>query len=142
MKRIFKALFALAFLALSADSFAQPTVVGPGNAIMCNKSAFVTPSTIGTFGLVNGVTGQVINFCGWHVTSSVSTVNTFQFEYGTQGGPCGTPTVFSAPFSVTQTAPSSDHGSFAGSTVPQGQQLCVVTTAATALQIQVYYSQF
>lgn len=138
MRKLVAAL-TLLWLALAAPAFAQ---VGPANQILCNKAAFIAPSTATTTSIVAGVAGQAINICGWHVTSSVSTDNSFQFVSGTQGGPCGTPVNLTAGFHVINSAPSVDHIEFASLTLPTAAQLCVVTTAATALQIMVWYSQF
>lgn len=115
--------------------------VGPPNTIQCNKSAGAAPSTATTTSLVSGVAGVSLAICGWHVTSSVATDNSFQFVYGTQGGPCGSP-VNLTPIGlhVINSAPSSDHIESAWASVPAGAQLCVVTSAATALQVVVYYA--
>ena len=82
--------------------------LGPITQINCNKLGNATIATATTTALVNGIAAQGIHICGWHVTSTQSTSTTFQLVYGTQGGPCGTPTVMSAPFSVINSAPSSD----------------------------------
>src|SRR5215475_4902923 len=137
MKKL--ALSLIALLALCGIAQAQ---VGPPNPILCNKTAFASPSTATTTSMVTGVAGQTIQICGWHVTSIVATQNTFQFEWGTQGGPCTTPTTFTPAFGVINSAPSVDHIEFASVSLPAGAQLCVVTTAATALQVLVWYSQF
>jgi len=117
--------------------------VGPTNQIACNKLASVAVASATTTSLVAGVAGQSVNICGWHATSTISTTSTFQLEYGTQGGPCTTPTTLTAAFNVTSTAPSSDHIEYASMTVPAGAQLCVITTGASVgLALTVYYSQF
>jgi hypothetical protein len=135
---------ALIFLGLVAavPAFAQSTV-GPGQQILCPQEAMATVATATTTSLVNGDPSKLIVVCGWHVTSTQSASTTFQLIYGTQGGPCSSPTNITPPFSVTSTAPSSDHIDYATFTIPKGAQLCVVTTGATVGQaILVYYSQF
>ena len=133
----------LALYAPIPSAFAQGTVVGPGNLILCVAGAQATVVSATTTSLVTGVAGKIITICGWHVTSTQAASSTFQFIYGTQGGPCGTPTTLTPAFSVTSTAPSADHIDYATLQVPIGQQLCVVTTGSTVGQaIQVYYSQF
>lgn len=141
MKRFLPVLGLL--LALWAQpAFSQQT--GPPNQILCGRQAIATVASAATTSLVAGVSTTSIMVCGWHVTTSNSAnASTFQLIYGTQGGPCGTPTNLTPAFSVTSTAPSSDHIEFATFQVPIGQQLCVVSTGATVqLSILVYYSQF
>ncbi len=139
------ALSLLALLALAgAQALGQggPTV-GPTNAPLCNKIGTAAPASATTTAVISGVAGQIINICGWHVTSNQSGVTTFQFEYGTQGGPCTSPTTITPAMSVTSTAPSVDHQQLAVFTVPAGAQVCVVTTGTTVGQgIVVWYSQF
>ena len=142
MKKL--ALSLLALLALCGTAQAQ---VGPPNQVLCNQTAFVSPSTATTTAMISAVAGKTIFICGWHVTSTVATQNTFQFEAGTQGGPCTSPTAFTPAFGVINSAPSVDHIEFATLSFasPVGgtqQQICVVTTAATALQILVWFGQY
>jgi hypothetical protein len=144
MKKLRAALLSILWLACAAPAFAQQ--VGPAVQVYCNKSASVTVATATTTSVVAGVANQSIFVCGWHVTSTQAATTTFQFEYGTQGGPCGSPTTVTPAFNVTSTAPSADHISIAAIQVPQtagGNQLCVVSTGATVgLAILVYYAQF
>lgn len=130
-------------LSLIAGALAQPSQVGPPNAIVCNQWASASPASATTTSVKAGVAGQKIFICGWHVTSTQSGSTTFQLEYGTQGGPCTSPTTITPAFSVTSTAPSGDHQSFASIDIPAGAQLCVVTTGATVAQaIVVFLAQF
>ncbi len=142
MKKLALSLCLLLFAVAGAQAQGGPTV-GPTNAPLCNKIATAAPASATTTSLIAGVANQVINLCGWHVTSNQSTVTTFQIEYGTQGGPCTSPTTITPAFSVTSTAPSGDHQQSAVYTVPAGAQVCVVTTGTTVgQQIILYYSQF
>lgn len=127
---------------LGTPVFSQQT--GPPNQILCGRQAIATISSATTTSLIAGVSTTSIMVCGWHVTTSnASNPSTFQLVYGTQGGPCSSPTSLTPAFSVTSTAPSSDHIEFATIQVPLGQQLCVVSTGATVqLAVLVYYSQF
>jgi hypothetical protein len=121
----------------------QGGLIGPGNAILCNQLSQASPVTATTTSLMAGVAGKVIVICGWHVTSNQSAVTTFQFEYGTQGGPCTTPTTITPAYSVTSTAPATDHVDYASLSIPAGAQLCVVTTGATVgMQVGVWTAQF
>ncbi len=129
-------------LSLCAGAQAQPSIIGPPNAIQCNKAAFATTAA-GTVSVVAGVAGQTIHICGWHVTSILSTTSTFTLEYGTQGGPCTTPTAITAALNVTSTAPSVDHMQFAVLDVPAGAQVCLLAgTGATGTAIVLWYAQF
>ena len=124
--------------------------VGPSNQILCNKLASATLTGTGstvTTSLMSGLTGQTIVICGWHVTQSGTTAGTFQLEYGTQGGPCTSPTVLTPAFSVSSTAPATDHIDYASLSVPKSSatqlnQLCLVTTGAatSTLQIGIWFA--
>src|SRR5882672_334688 len=127
LRRLLLALGISVWLTISA--FAQ--TVGPTNTILCNKTASVAIATATTTSLVSGIAGQAIMLCGWHVTSTQSATSTFQLEYGTQGGPCTTPTTITPAFNVTNTAPSADHIEYAHTSLPTATQLCVVTTGGT-----------
>jgi hypothetical protein len=142
--RYTKLLLALLYLCLSSVGALAENTVGPTNNVICNKFVQATVSTAATTPLISGVAGQSIFICGWHVTTTqTATFPTFQFEYGTQGGPCGAPTVVTPAFNVTNTAPSSDHISIATIQAPAAAQFCVVSGATTTnLAIEVYYSQF
>ena len=139
-----KLLAALAFLwlACAAPAFAENTV-GPGQQVLCNKTAQASVASATTTLLITGVAGQSIFGCGWHVTSILATTSTFQFVYGT-GATCGTGQQPLTPaFNVTSAAPSSDHISLASYQVPLGNNVCVITgTGTTGDAIVVYYSQF
>jgi hypothetical protein len=128
----------------------QGGLIGPANAILCsqisNNNLTGTGSTV-TTSLVAGVAGQTIVICGWHVTQSGTTAGTFQLEYGTQGGPCTSPTVLTPAFSVSSTAPATDHIDYASLSVPKSSatqlnQLCLVTTGAatSTLQIGIWFA--
>ncbi len=134
---------ALGMLVLALFPARAENTVGPSNLIICNKTAFVSPVAAGTLGIVSGNAAQPIHLCGWEVTSAQSAVTTFQFEYGTQGGPCTTPTLITPAFDITSTAPSVDRQQYATISLPAGAQLCVVSTGTTVGQaIMVWYAQF
>ena len=142
MRNLLRAALILLGLVFAAPVLAQSTV-GPGQQILCPQQSMATVATATTTSMITGSAGKIIVMCGWHVTSTQSTSTTFQFVYGTQGGPCGSPVTLTPPFSVTSTAPSSDHIDYGSFSIPAGNQLCVITTGATVGQaILVYYSQF
>lgn len=138
-----KLLAALLFLPMVSVPALGQALVGPPNQIVCNRLAIAQVATATTTSLVTGVTGAGIHICGWHITSTQSASTTFQLIYGTQGGPCGTPTNITPQHSVTSNAPSSDHIDYAQYSIPAGNQLCVVTTGATVgMGVGVWYTQF
>ncbi len=134
---------ALGILVLALFPARAENTVGPSNLIICNKTAFASPAAAGTTSIASGIAGQPIHVCGWEVTSTQSGSTTFQFEYGTQGGPCTTPTVITPAFNITSTAPSVDRQQYATISLPAGAQLCVVSTGTTVGQaVMVWYAQF
>lgn len=142
MRRLLLAL-SFALWGLFPQAQAQAPIVGPGQFVICTGAAAVNPSTATTTSVIAGVAGKSIYICGWHVTSILSTTATFQFEYGTQGGPCTTPTTITPPFNITSAAPSADHIDYAIIQIPAGAQLCVVTgSGTTGTAVLVYYNQF
>jgi hypothetical protein len=146
LRRLFPSLVGLGLLlGLCAPALAQGQL-GPANQIICNQLAQATLTGTGanvTTALVSAISGQSINICGWHVTESGTTQGTFQLEYGTQGGPCTTPTTMTPGFAVNNTAPATDHTDFSVLSTPRGVQLCVVTSGASTstLEIGIWYSQ-
>lgn len=132
MKRL---LLLLAFLAFASPAVAE-NIVGPPNAIFCNKNANSTVTT-GTVQLVAGVAGQVINVCGY--VFSGASVGTVQFQFGT-GTSCTTPTLLTAVFTTATAINLQDHFSYAWATSAQGQSLCAVITGNASASI--YFSQF
>jgi len=143
MKRLLLALGLC--LGLSSSALSQPTAVGPANAILCNQIANMAVGPTTSTRLVQGVLGRVIVVCGWHVTNT-GAAGTFTFTTGT-GGTCGTgtATVIVAQ-SVSNTAPSADHQSFAffsTSLVNTGTptDFCITPSVAT-IAATVYFAQF
>ena len=138
MKRILLALL----LVLTPQLALAQSVVGPTNAILCNKTATFAGLAANTV-LVPVVSGQIVVVCGWHVTTSSGTSVTFSLATGTQTtNPCDTGTKSITPaLSVTSSAPSADHIDFAIASSAAGQALCV-TPSSNTISGLVYYSQF
>ena len=112
--------------------------IGPAVTIYCNKTAQVTGQAAGTTQLIPGVAGQIITLCGWHVTNSAAAQN-FRFFYGT-GSNCITGLQpVTPPFSVSNTAPSSDHTDYGHISLPSGNAFCVDTGGAT-VSVLIYYA--
>jgi hypothetical protein len=133
-------LLALGFALLAWGAQAQPSIIGPPNAVQCNAVATLAVGTTGLTQMVAAVTGQRIFVCGWHVTNTGAT-GTFLLANGT-GSNCGTNTVTQIPaLNVTSTAPSGDHQTFATFQTPISAALCVNPSVAT-IAVVVYYAQF
>ena len=149
MRKLGLVLSLIAMLGLGPPAaLGQGGLIGPGNAVLCNQLSQAGISSATTTLLLTGVLGKTIVICGWHVTSNQSTVSTFQLQYGT-GATCGTGTINLTPaFSVTSTAPATDHTDFAVLSMPMltagtPWNLCVVTTGTTVgLQVGVWTAQF
>jgi hypothetical protein len=139
MKRL---LFALGLcLTLGSSALSQGTVIGPGNPILCGQQ-IPTQVPIGVSGstkIISGALNKTIAICGWHVTNSAA-AGTFQLTYGT-GTNCGTGTVNLTPaFTVTSTAPATDHIDYAVMSIPlvvSGTpfDLCINPSVATIAAI-------
>lgn len=130
----------LAALSLSLWAWApiaKAQGIGPAVTIYCNKTAQLTGAAAITQ-MVPAVAGQTITICGWHVTNTAAT-GTFQFTYGT-GAACVTGNNPITPvFSVSNTAPSSDHTDYGHLPVPPGNGVCVTPSAVT-VAILLYYA--
>ena len=127
-------------LLLPPGARAQPAIVGPPNAIICNGAAQTAIGVSGQTQTVAGVAGRSIYICGWHVTNSGAS-GTFQLSYGT-GSNCGTGNALVTPaFTVTSTAPATDHIDYAVVQVPAGNALCINPSVATIAAI-IWFAQF
>lgn len=131
----------LALCWVAPPSKAQPTVVGPGNAILCNKIVSFTGSAA-LAQIVAAQSGQVINICGFLVTNTAAS-GTFNLEVGT-GTNCGSNTVsITGALSVGSTAVAAQPTFATFTAIPisgTAQALCQNATA-TITGI-VWYSQF
>src|SRR5229473_8459130 len=80
-------------LLLSLASAAQAeNVVGPSNAILCNKVAILEIGFTTATVLVPAITSQTIFICGWNVTNTTTSASV-AFTSGTQTtNPCDTGT--------------------------------------------------
>lgn len=139
MKQVIAALLILFGLANAA--LAQ-SIVGPPNAVLCNKSASFS-STTSTTSLVPANSSFRIFVCGWHVTTSSSASVTFSMSSGTTTTtPCDTNTTQILPaLQLTSAAPSADHVDFAVLGTNNGVGLCITPSSTTITGI-VYYSQY
>lgn len=136
------ALFCFLGIASFGTASAQGTV-GPTNQIFCNQIATSSITAATTLNLISGTTSQNVNICGWHVTSSTSTVSSFLFAYAAPGTSCSATTALTPAFSITNTAPSADHVGYAGFAPPLGSAICVTTAGGVSTTaVLLYYSKF
>lgn len=115
--------------------------VGPPNTILCNQFALQGASQTTIISLTTGISGKIIALCGWHVTNSVASSQNFTLVSGTGTNCTTTSTIAAGPFSVTSSAPSTDHIEFASLSLASGNNLCVLSSG-TNLSIGVWLSQF
>lgn len=131
---------ALAFLFLFlAPARAQPTTIGPGNAILCNLATPVNVGVSGVTQILAAITNQRIVICGWQITNTNPT-GTFQLSYGT-GVNCATGNVVLTPVMSVGTNAVTDHTGFAILQTPLSQALCANPSAATISAI-IWSAQF
>ena len=135
MRRV---LFALLLIILAIPSWvrAQPGIIGPPNAIVCNNiyglsAGFSGPTQI----VAASTTGQRVLICGWQVTVSGGANSNFQVITGT-GTNCANNSVPITPaFNVGSTPLTTTFG-YAVAQTPQNYALCVnVSSSNTAVVI-------
>lgn len=135
--------FLLALAPLFCLSVGQAAAQGTTIARTCGKSVFYDNSTSGATQLVPTATdrysGNEIFICGYafYVAAAVNV----GLVYGTDLA-CATGTTKITPvYELTTTLPSIVDGanSFRGLVVPAGQNLCINTSGAVAVQAIIYY---
>lgn len=125
---------------------------GSGNLtgkLQCDSYAFYDASTNGATQLVALSSTKVIYVCGYSFTSSSTTANTLKLVYGT-GSNCATGQTAMTPGTVLQAATSTGPvgkvipptGDVNGLKTAASNALCVLTNAAQAAQVEVWYTQF
>jgi hypothetical protein len=116
-------------------------LVGTLNNIQCNKTISVAIATATTTSILTGVANQPTHICGYQITSSVASGSTLQLEYGTQGGPCTTPTVFTGALNLSTTS-IVNRSQYAYFSIPSGAQVCALTVGASVgATLDLYYAQ-
>jgi hypothetical protein len=118
-------------------------------AMPCDKNLVLNAfATSGNTQEINPVNGQNIVICAVTFNSSVATLNTVKLTTGT-GTNCGTGTAdasiavpllasaTNAPVQYTIALP--EHITW---TVPRGNAICVNLSAATAVNIQIWFTQY
>lgn len=130
MKRAFLAAVGLLLLTIGAQ--AQPA--------NCRTTALYDASTLGSTVLVTGITGRNIYLCGFNMWAAGT--STVKLVYGT-GVACATGEVAVTPaYSlITQTGIADGSSLYRGLFVPGGNDLCIKTSAAVAVQAQIYFIQ-
>jgi len=113
----------------NGEAEAQPTALGPANAILCNQAAGLAAGPTTITQVLAAITGQRVNICGWSVTNS-GAAGTFSLSYGT-GSNCGTGTVALIPALSVGTTAVTDHSGSAVLSTPLSQALCITPSVAT-----------
>lgn len=110
------------------------------NAITCNAAAPYDAATNGSTQLVTAKQFGATYVCGFSMWSGG--VNTVKFVYGT-GTACATgETAITPAYSFTaQTGVQDESAVFRGLFAPEGKNLCIKTSAAVAVQANVFYLQ-
>jgi hypothetical protein len=128
----------LLWLALTALAHAQS--VG-GQPLICNKSFQVSQGAVALTRIVQGTPTTVISLCGWDVNAGAA-AGTWQLQSGT-GTNCGTGTTVITPvYSLGINGVQVDHPTYASISLPQGNDLCLVTTGTGPTALLLYYGQF
>lgn len=119
-----------------------PDPCGPGQA---KSYAFYDASTNGATQIVALSSGKIVYVCSYSITSSSTTANTIKLVYGT-GSNCATGQTAITPGYVLQAATSTGpigkvNPNSAGLATAASNELCVLTNAAQAAQVEVSYVQ-
>lgn len=138
MKKLSAALIFLGlWFGLFSAVLAQQSSVGP-EAIVCNQVYEVSQGATALAKIVSNATGKQISICGWTFNSGAA-ASTAQLKTGT-GTNCGTSTASLTPsISLPINGLYWDHIPFAFVSLPQGTDLCLVTTGTGPTQVMVYY---
>lgn len=126
--------------------------VGSGNLtapLNCDGYAFYDAATNGATQLVALTSSQTIYVCGYSFSSSSTTANTLKLVYGT-GTNCATGQTAMTPGTILQAATSVGpigkvvpvSGWSRGLKTAASNALCVLTNAAAAAQVEVWYTKF
>ncbi len=125
---------------MSATNSAGATAV-----VQPDKQANASPSTIATTQVVAASAGKAIYVTGYdfNVLASATAAAGFSLEYGT-GASCGTGTTAITPTKSYPVGGGLSRGGGLGVvlTIPASNALCIVTTAAQPVAIDVSYAQF
>jgi hypothetical protein len=140
MKKLFQAALAAVFLLAFA---AAGALLSPAHSqqLTCNQNVKYDASTSGSTRLftANATSPNQVYICGYLI--NVGPAINVGFTYGT-GTNCGTGTTALTPVYVLPIAGQifDDAGIWHGLTVPAGKDLCISTSAGTAVQAIVYYA--
>jgi hypothetical protein len=121
-------------LLLCGAAFAQ------GQPLICNRTFQISQGAVALTKIIAGVSGQVISLCGWNAGAGAA-AGTFQLQSGT-GVNCGTGNATVTPiYSLGINGVQVDHSIYASISLPQGNDLCLVTTGTGPTTLIVYYLQ-
>ena len=135
-----KIALALLLCLFSGSAWSQPSIVGPGQAVLCTGIAVLPSGSTGLTQIVAAITNARVYICGWHITNTGAT-GTFTLTIGSGLNCVTNPVVIIPAVNVTSTAPSADHIDYASQQIPAGNTLCVTSSVATISYV-FWYSQF
>jgi hypothetical protein len=135
-----KIALALLLCLFSGSAWSQPSIVGPGQAVLCTGIAVLPSGSTGLTQIVAAITNARVYICGWHITNTASS-GTWALGSGT-GTNCGTGGVSLIPAqNVSSNAPSADHIDFASLQTGISQALCLNPSVNTISGL-IYFNQF
>lgn len=119
-----------------------PDQCGPGQA---KSYAIYDAATNGATQIVALSSGKIVYVCAYYVSSSSTTANTIKLVYGT-GSNCATGQTAITPGRIVQAGTSTGPAGFTvadshGLATIASNELCVLTNAAQAAQVEVSYIQ-
>lgn len=139
VQSVLRILLALALWA--SPAVAQLLPQGPPGLAYCTQTFQVTQGAVALTKIISNVPGKTIYVCGWDFDNQ-SAAQTIQFEYGT-GTNCGSgTTALTQVFTVPANSFYVDHIPYASMAVPQGNDVCLVTTGTSTTAIILFYGQF
>lgn len=133
MRKVGIALIGL-WLACAVSAHAQN--IGPG-PLYCNASFQIAQGAVALTKIVTAGT-KVISLCGWSINAGAAT-GTAALSSGT-GTNCGTGTAVVMPvIALGINGVYVDHPALANTSLPQGTDLCLVTTGTGPIAFMVYF---
>ena len=120
-----------------------PSDANGDKAVYCTANTYQNVSTGTDTQLVALSSGKAIYVCSYAITNNTTSAQSVYLEYAT-GASCSTLTQITSTLVTGGQVPGVSRGSGQGAIVfvPAGDALCVHTTAAVAVTVDVTYAQF